>query len=233
MPVEKLWTTLRVLHTHGPTLFETTRLRWKATLQVCQRGVTRNWDGVSFATIARTRQTNPVKNVLALVATSALLLSACASSDTTDPSAAPDSAENFCDAMAAAAVAAPPAVTALDGLFTTVDTMSAGATEGDLDGLHAAGTETVSTATDYAATLNDAAALAPADTVPDLETLSDYWTLYVVGLGQIAETATSYGSMIDQTGALESSEVASALLTEQPAAQQRVNDSYIAECTTA
>ena len=134
--------------------------------------------------------------------------------------------------MAAAAVAAPPAVTALDALFTTVDAMSAESTEGALDGLHAAGTETVSTATDYAATLNDAAALAPAGTVPDLETLSGYWTLYVTGLGQIAETATSYGSMIDQTTALESNDEANALVTEPPSAQQRVNDSYISECTT-
>lgn len=199
---------------------------------VCQRGLTRDPDGAGFATSALTRHTYPVKNVLALVATSALLLSACSSSGTTDPSGAPEPAKNFCDAMAAAASAAPPAVTALDGLFTTVDTMSAGSTEGDLDGLHAAGTEAVSTATDYAATLDDAATLAPAGTVPDLETLSGYWTLYVVGLGQIAETATSYGSMIDQTSALEASEAASALVTEQPSAQQRVNDSYIAECTT-
>jgi hypothetical protein len=169
---------------------------------------------------------------MALIATSALLLTACASSGTTDPSGEPAPAKNFCDAMAAAAAAAPPAVTALDSLFATVDAMSAGSTEGELDGLHAAGTEAVSTATDYAATLNDAATLAPAGTVPDLETLSGYWTLYVVGLGQIAETATSYGSMIDQTAALEASEEASALVTEQPSAQQRVNDAYIAECTT-
>jgi hypothetical protein len=170
---------------------------------------------------------------MAIVATSVLLLSACASSGTTDPSAAPEPAKNFCDAMAAAATAAPPAVTALDGLFSTVDAMSAGSTDGELDGLHAAGTEAVSTATDYAATLTDAAALAPETTVPDLETLAGYWTLYVVGLGQIAETATSYGSMIDQTTALESSEAASALVAEQPTAQQRVNDSYISECTSA
>jgi len=110
--------------------------------------------------------------------------------------------------------------------------MSAGSTEGALDGLHAAGIETVSTATDYAATLNDAAAFAPAGTVPDLETLSGYWTLYVTGLGQIAETATSYGSMIDQTTALESNDEANALVTEQPSAQQRVNDSYVSECKT-
>ncbi len=199
---------------------------------VCQRGLTREPDDASFATSAPTRHTNPVKKVLALVATSALLLSACASTGTTDPSAAPEPAKNFCDAMAAAAAAAPPAVTALDDLFSTVDAMSAGSTEGDLDGLHAAGTETVSTATDYAATLNEAATVAPADTVPDLETLSGYWTLYVAGLGQIAETATSYGSMIDQTTALESSEEATALVTEQPTAQQRVNDSYISECAS-
>jgi len=199
---------------------------------VCQRGLTGDRDDASFATSARAGHTCAVKNVLALVATSALLLSACASTGTTDPSAAPEPAKNFCDAMAAAAVAAPPAVTALDSLLRTVDAMSAGSTEGDLDGLHAAGTETVSTATDYAAALNDAATLAPASTVPDLETLSSYWTLYVVGLGQIAETANSYGSMIDQTTALETSEKANALVTEQPAAQQRVNDSYVAECST-
>jgi len=230
--VNNLWTTRRVVHTCDPTLFETVRLRWITVSLVCQRGLTRGRGNSGFATSARAGHTCPVKNVLALVATSALLLSACASTGTTDPSAAPGPAKTFCDAMAAAAVAAPPAVTALDGLFSTMDAMSAGSTEGDLDGLHAAGTETVSTATDYAAALNDAATLAPASTVPDLETLSGYWTLYVVGLGQIAETATSYGSMIDQTTALESSEQANALVTEQPSAQQRVNDSYISECTT-
>jgi hypothetical protein len=168
---------------------------------------------------------------MALAATSVLFLSACASTGGDDPSAAPETATNFCDAMAAAATAAPPAVEALDALFTTMDAMGAGASEGDLDTLHTAGTETVATATDYAATLEAAAALAPAGTAPDVETLSNYWTLYVLGLGQIAETATSYGSLIDQTSALQSSEAASALVTEQPAAQQRVNDSYIAECT--
>ncbi len=200
-------------------------------LLVWQRGLTWDRDRSGFATSARTRHTDAVKNVLALAATSALLLSACTSTGSTDPSAAPEPATNFCDAMSAAAAAAPPAVAALDDLFTTVDNMSAGATEGDLDGLHAAGTEAVATATDYAATLNDAATVAPAGTVPDLETLSGYWTLYVAGLGQIAETATSYGSMIDQNLALESNEEASTLVAEQPAAQQRVNDSYIAECT--
>jgi len=133
--------------------------------------------------------------------------------------------------MAAAAAAAPPAVTALDGLFTTVDAMSTSATEGDLESLHTAGTEAVSAATAYAATLANAATLAPAGTVADLETLSDYWTLYVVGLGQVAETATSYGSMIDQNTALQSNAEASALVTDQPAAQQRVNASYVAECS--
>lgn len=173
-----------------------------------------------------------MKSVLALVATSTLLLSACASSGTADPSAAPKPAENFCDAIAAAAETAPPAVQALDDLFSTIDQMSAGSTEGELETLHAAGTETVETATAYAAALDEAAALAPAGTVADLETLSQYWTLYVVGLGQIAETATSYGSMIDQTSALQSDETATNLVTEQPVAQQNVNDSYIAECTT-
>lgn len=167
---------------------------------------------------------------MALAATSVLLLSACAATASDDPSAAPEPATNFCDAMAAAANAAPPAVEALDDLFTTMDAMGAGASEGDIDTLHAAGTRTVSTATDYAATLDEAAALASAGTAPDVETLADYWTLYVLGLGQIAETATSYGSLIDQTTALQSSEAASVLVTEQPSAQQRVNDSYIAEC---
>ncbi|WP_291379415.1 hypothetical protein [Demequina sp.] len=174
-----------------------------------------------------------MKSVLALAATSVLLLSACASSGSNDdPSAQPEPAKNFCDAMAAAATVAPPAVEALESLFTTMDEMSAGSPEGAIDTLHAAGTETASAATDYAAALDEAATLAPAGTAPDVETLSDYWTLYVVGLGQIAETAPSYGSLVDQTSALQSSEEASALIAEQPAAQQRVNDSYIAECTT-
>lgn len=133
--------------------------------------------------------------------------------------------------MAAAAQAAPPAVQALDDLFTTIDAMSAGSSEGELDTLHSAGTETVETATAYAAALDEAATLAPAGTVPDLETLSQYWTLYVAGLGQIAETATSYGSMIDQTAALQANETAANLVAEQPVAQQNVNASYIAECT--
>ena len=200
---------------------------------VSQRGLTRDRGHVSFATNAPTGHTCRVKSVLALAAASVLLLSACASSGTTDPSAAPEPATNFCDAMAAAAAAAPPAVDALDTLFTTVDAMSAGSTDVDLENLHAAGTETVSTATAYAATLDDAAALAPPETAANLETLSGYWTLYVTGLGQIAETATSYGSMIDQNAALESNEEASALVTEQPAAQQRVNDSYIAQCANS
>ncbi len=133
--------------------------------------------------------------------------------------------------MAVAATTAPPAVEALDGLFAIMDAMSTSASAGDIDTLNAAGTTTVSTATDYAAALDAAAALAPAGTAPDIQALSDYWTLYVMGLGQIAETAPSYASLIDQTGALQSSDAASSLIAEQPATQQRVNDSYIAECT--
>ncbi len=69
--------------------------------------------------------------------------------------------------------------------------------------------------------------------MPDLETLSQYWTLYVAGLGQIAETATSYGSLVDQTNALIQRDRPAALVTEQPAAQQNVNDAYIAECASS
>ncbi len=167
---------------------------------------------------------------MALVATSVLFLSACTSSGGSE-SAAPQPARNFCDAMAVAAAAAPPAVDALDRLFGAMDSLSADSTAGDLDGLQAAGNDAISTSRDYAAALDHAATLAPAGTVPDLQTLSGYWTLYVEGLGQIAATATSYGSLIDQSTALESNERANTLVMDQPTAQQRVNDAYVAECS--
>lgn len=132
--------------------------------------------------------------------------------------------------MSAAADLAPAAVTALDELFTTIDGMAAGATEGDIDNLHAVGAEATTTAATYGDALVAAAALAPETLTDDVTTLADYWNLYASGLGQISQDAPSYGSLVDQSTALSTSEQASALITEQPAAQERVNSGYLAEC---
>ena len=188
--------------------------------------------GRDLAEGARRGHTRAVNRAYALATTAAVLLSACSSSGTTDPSAAGTPPADFCDAMASAATTGSPAVEALNALFDTIDTMGAGATEGDLDALHTVGTDAVSTASLYAAALTNASALAPAGSTADVDTLSDYWTLYVVGLGQIAETAPTYGSLIDQMDALQASDTAAALISDQPAAQQRVNDAYIAECSS-
>jgi hypothetical protein len=132
--------------------------------------------------------------------------------------------------MAAAADLAPAAATALDDLFTTIDEMAAGASEGDIDNLHAAGEATTTSTEAYAAALAAAAAMAPDALATDITTLVDYWNLYALGLGQIAQDAPTYGSLVDQTTALSTSEQASALIAEQPVAQDRVNTGYLAEC---
>ena len=72
--------------------------------------------------------------------------------------------------------------------------------------------------------------MAPATLTADITTLQNYWTLYAVGLGQIAQDATSYGSLVDQTSALSTSDQAAALIKEQPAAQKRINAGYLSEC---
>lgn len=132
--------------------------------------------------------------------------------------------------MAAAAETAKPASSALDELFLTIEAMAASSSEGDIDKLHAVGTTAAETAQAYVDALALAASLASPGVAPDVTALQQYWELYALGLGQVAQTAESYGSLVDQTQALASSEGATALITEQPNAQQRVNDAYLAEC---
>jgi hypothetical protein len=72
--------------------------------------------------------------------------------------------------------------------------------------------------------------MAPTTLTADLTSLQNYWALYAVGLGQIAQSATSYGNLVDQTSALTSSEQAVGLIKEQPAAQKRINAGYLKEC---
>lgn len=183
-----------------------------------------------FADWSPTRQNGRVKRVAALAVAAALMLSACSSSATTDPSAAPPKPKDFCHAMAAAATLAPPAADALDTLFTTIDGMAAGSKEGDIDTLHTVGDTTTKTSEAYAAALGTAGTMAPATLTADLTSLQNYWTLYAVGLGQIAQSATTYGNLVDQTSALTASEQAAGLIKEQPAAQKRINAGYLKEC---
>lgn len=158
------------------------------------------------------------------------MLTACAQASTTDPSAAAATPKDFCQAMAAAAQLAPAAADALDSLFTTMDSMASGSTDGDIETLHTAGAATTSTSGTYADALGTAASLAPATLTADITTLQDYWALYAAGLGQVAVDAPTYGSLVDQATALSTSEQASALVTEQPDAQKRINDGYLSEC---
>ena len=158
------------------------------------------------------------------------MLSACTPSNAIDPSAAPPKPKDFCNAMAAAAKLAPPAAEALDTLFTTIDDMAGGSKEGDIANLQAVGDTTTTTSESYAAALGVAASMAPETLAADITSLQSYWTLYAVGLGQIAQGAANYGSLVDQTSALSSSEQAAALIQEQPAAQKRINAGYLAEC---
>ncbi len=132
--------------------------------------------------------------------------------------------------MAGAAQLAPPAADALDSLFTTIDDMAAGSKDGDIANLHTVGDTTTSTSEAYAAALGTAAGVAPDTLTADITTLQNYWTLYAVGLGQIAQGAATYGSLADQYSALSTSEQASSLIQELPAAQERVNAGYAAVC---
>jgi hypothetical protein len=183
-----------------------------------------------FADLTATRKNRPVKRVATLSVAATLMLSACSQGTTTNPSAAPSKPKDFCHAMAAAAALAPPAVTALDTLFTAVDTMAAGSKDGDIANLHTVGDTTTAASEAYAAALGTAASMAPATMTADITSLQNYWTLYAIGLGQIAQGATSYGSLVDQTTALSTSAQASAIINEQPAAQKRINAGYLTEC---
>lgn len=132
--------------------------------------------------------------------------------------------------MAAAAELAKPAVSALDTLFTTIDDMAAGSKEGDIDNLHTVGDATVTSSQAYADALGAAATMAPETLTSDITSLQSYWTLYAVGLGQIAQDAPSYGTLIDETTALTTSEQAIGLVNDQPAVQKRINAGYLTEC---
>jgi hypothetical protein len=185
---------------------------------------------LGFVDLTATRKNRPVKRVATLAVAASLMLSACSQGTTTNPSAAPSKPKDFCHAMAAAATLAPPAANALDALFTTIDTMAAGSKGGDLANLHTVGGTTTTASEAYAAALGAAASTAPATMTADMTSLQNYWTLYAVGLGQIAKGATSYGSLMDQTNALSTSDQAAALIKAQPAAQKRINSGYLTEC---
>jgi|GEM_PF-1022213 len=182
-----------------------------------------------FADSPATRHTRRVIRLATLATAAVLMLTACSQNATTDPSAEP--ANDFCHAMATAADLAPAAAEALDGLFTTMDAMAAGSTDGDIETLHTAGAATTSASTTYADALGTAASLAPESLAVDITTLQEYWNLYAAGLGQVATDASSYGKLVDETTALSTSEQASSLVANQPDAQQRINDGYLAECS--
>lgn len=186
---------------------------------------------VGFADWPATSQTRRVIRLATLATAAALMLSACTQSTTVDPSAAPPKPKDFCHAMSAAAELAKPAANALDTLFTTIDDMGAGTKAGDIDNLHKVGETTTSTSEAYAAALGTAAGMAPTTLTADITSLQSYWTLYAVGLGQIAQDAPNYGSLVDQTSALSSSDQAASLIKEQPAVQKRINAGYVAACT--
>ena len=185
---------------------------------------------LGFADRSATSHTRRVIRVATLAAAVALMLSACAPSATIDPSAAPPKPKDFCNAMAAAVKLAPPAADALDTLFTTIDDMALGSKDGDIANLHTVGETTTTTSEAYAAALGTAATMAPGTLATDITSLQSYWTLYAVGLGQIAQDSATYGSLVDQTSALSSSDQAVALIQEQPAAQKRINTAYVTEC---
>jgi hypothetical protein len=185
---------------------------------------------LGFADLTATSKTRRVKRVATLAVTAVLMLSACTQGTTTNPSAASAKPKDFCHAMAAAAALAPPAATALDALFSTIDTMAAGAKEGDISSLHTAGGAATTASQAYAAALGTAASMAPTTLTTDITSLQNYWTLYAVGVGQIAQGATSYGNLVDQTTALSTSAQAAALIKEQPAAQKRINAGYLTAC---
>ena len=186
--------------------------------------------GSDFASRPQSRHTRRVKRVASVALAAALLVSACSSTGGSDASAAPGKPKDFCHAMQAAAKAAPPAAEALDTLFTTIEGMAQGASEGDIDNLHNAGSTSEEASNAYIATLDAAQELADGTIADDLGVLSDYWTLYAVGMAQIAANANSYGKLIDQTQALATAETTSTVVAEQPAAQKRINDAYLAQC---
>jgi hypothetical protein len=185
---------------------------------------------LGFADLTATRQNRRVKRVATLAVAAALMLSGCSQGTTTNPSAAPSKPKDFCHAMAAAAALAPPAATALDALFATIDTMAAGSKDGDIANLHTVGGAATTASQAYSAALGTAASVAPTTMTADITSLQNYWTLYAVGIGQIAQGATSYGNLVDQTTALSTSAQASSLIKEQPAAQKRINAGYLTEC---
>ena len=186
--------------------------------------------GSDFASRPQSRHTRRVKRVASVALAAALLVSACSSTGGSDASAAPGKPKDFCHAMQAAAKAAPPAAEALDTLFTTIEGMAHVASEGDIDNLHNAGSTSEEASNAYIATLDAAQELADGTIADDLGVLSDYWTLYALGMAQIAANANSYGKLIDQTQALATAETTSTVVAEQPAAQKRINDAYLAQC---
>lgn len=168
--------------------------------------------------------------VASVAIAASLLLAACSSSGDTNASQPPSKPKDFCHAMQSAAAAAQPAATALDDLFAIIDSMATSASEGDIDALHTSGATSEAASQTYVEALDAAEGLAPEDIADDVAALSDYWTIYAVGMAQIAQNVPSYGKLVDQTQALATSDSASRLIEEQPGAQQRINDAYLAEC---
>lgn len=175
----------------------------------------------------------PVIRRTVLATASALVLASCSLlQPPADASQGPSKPKDFCHAMQAAADAAAPAATSLDGLFDEIDTLATTATSStDLTTLQGKGKDTVQTSQAYVTTLANAEELAPENLKADLDSLQQYWTLYVVGLATIASDTADYGDFVDQSSALQNSDAAAALIQSQPDAQQRINDGYLAECS--
>ena len=162
------------------------------------------------------------------------LLTGCSSPTPPDASAsaiAPDEAGNFCDAMRIATDAAPVASRSLSALYDEMANEDIYAPGADFSAVSAAGAEVVTRANAYVAALAQVSDYAEPAVEGNIDTISDYWTLYAIALGQAAADSEDYAAFEPVARPLIESTETVELRAAQQVAAGELTSAYALACS--
>ena len=163
------------------------------------------------------------------------LLAACSSPTPPDASAsaiAPDEANNFCDAMMIASDSAPLASRSLSALYDEIANEEIYAPGADFSAVSAAGAEVVLRANAYVDALAQVADFAEPTVQANIDTISDYWTLYAIALGQAAADSADYAAFEPLARPLIESTDTVDLRSAQQVAADELTAAYALACSS-
>ena len=175
------------------------------------------------------------KTLVVTVVALAALLTACSSPTPPDVSAsevAPDEAGNFCDAMRIATDAAPLASRSLSALYDEMANEDIYAPGANFEAVSAAGAEVVTRGNAYVDALDQVADFAEPATQDDIDTISDYWTLYAIALGQAAADSADYAAFEPIARPLIESTTTVELRTAQQISADELTSAYAIACSS-